>query len=197
MTGELAQIIALASHGNEYLTTGELPNDFYPSNSTFKFCKKVDFIELKKSFFSSKRKDKMIADTPTFWFETLRKSGCRKLRLYFQPSADQSIAKDHRLAGLVGGGGTWLIEAVYPDYSDYWTSQWEVKDENDPDDEIWHVIYLLISKHNKPINLNIDLDTTRQKLHPKSEVLPYFDANDLPSFANLAFFHASVPFSPS
>lgn len=55
MTGELAQIIALASYGNAFLTTGEWSRDFYTSHSTFQFCRKVDFIELKKSFFSSKR----------------------------------------------------------------------------------------------------------------------------------------------
>ncbi len=44
MTGTLAQLIALTAYGNAYLTTGNLPDDFYPSNTTFQFCKTVDFV---------------------------------------------------------------------------------------------------------------------------------------------------------
>jgi hypothetical protein len=166
MTGTLAQLIALTAYGNAYLATGNLL-DFYPSNTTFQFCKSVDFVAFKKPFlFSnfSKPKETIVAATPTDWFKLVEKDGCKKLRLYFQYSKDQSLAQDHKLAGMVGGGGTWLIEAIYDNDSDYWANRWEVKDQNAEDRKIWKVSYVMAASHNKTTNLQVDLDSTKEKI---------------------------------
>ncbi len=97
------------------------------------------------------------------WFRMLKQEGCQKLRLYFQYSKDQSFTLDHRLAGLVGGGGTWLIETVYDDYSDYWANRWEVKDQNEPDRKIWKVSYGLTASRNQTTNMRVDLDDIKNK----------------------------------
>jgi hypothetical protein len=89
MTGTLAQLIGLTTYGNAYLMKGNLPNDFYPSNTIFQFCKTVDFITIKKVYFISKLKEAVVADNPLKWFLMLKKDGCKKLRLYFQNSKDQ------------------------------------------------------------------------------------------------------------
>lgn len=112
MTGTLAQIIALTAFGNDFLKNGTIPTDFNTANTTFQFCNKVDFREFKKLFFFLKPKETVIASTPTEWFQYLKSDGCKHLRLYFEYSKDQSFAKDQKLAGLVGGGGSWLIEAI-------------------------------------------------------------------------------------
>ncbi|MCB0429153.1 MAG: hypothetical protein H6585_00380 [Flavobacteriales bacterium] len=164
MTGNLAQLIALATYGNAYLTTGSLPDDFYPANTTFQFCRSVDFLALRKTFFFSKPKETIVAVTPIDWFKMLKKDSCKKIRLYFQYSKDQSFAKDHKLAGLVGGGGTWLIETIFDSYSDYWVGRWEVKDPNAPDHNIWKVSYDLIAPHNRTTDIKVNLDGVKKKI---------------------------------
>src|SRR4030095_2007332 len=165
MTGILAQIITLTAYGNDYLKNGKIPNDFYPSNTAFQFCNKVDFIEFKKSILFSKLKESVVASNPTEWFKFLKDEGCKHLRLYFEYSKDQSFAKDHKLAGLVGGGGTWLIEAIYVNYSNYWANRWEVTNQNAPDRKIWTVSYGMTAKKQHTRNLQIDNQKAKDKLN--------------------------------
>lgn len=164
MAGTLAQLISLTTYGNAYLATGDLPADFNTTNSTFQFCKTVDFVAMKKPFFFSKPKETIVAITPTDWFKMIKKDGCKKLRLYFQNSKDQSLAQEHKLAGMVGGGGTWLIEAIHENYSDYWANRWEVKDQNDPDQRIWKVSYGLTASHDKTTNMKVNLDSIKEEM---------------------------------
>ena len=110
MIGNLAQIITLTTFGNCYLRTGRLKPDFYPKNTSFQFCKSVDFRHVKKSIFSSKSKEIVVAKDPVKWFKLLKRDACIKLRLRYCHSSNQSFAPDHMLAGLVGGGvgnGLW------------------------------------------------------------------------------------------
>ena len=164
MTGTLAQIIALTAFGNDYLKNEKVPTDFNSKNTTFQFCNKVDFREFKKSFFFSKTKEIVIANNPTDWFSYLKTDGCKHLRLYFEYSKDQSFAKDHKLAGLVGGGGNWLIEAVYDNYSNYWANRWEVTNQNASDRKIWTVNYGMTVKKQHVSNLQIDNEKIKEKL---------------------------------
>lgn len=164
MTGTLAQIIALTAFGNDYLKNGKVPIDFNSANTTFQFCNKVDFREFKKQFFFSKPKENVVSINPTEWFSYLKTDGCKHLRLYFEYSKDQSFAKDHQLAGLVGGGGSWLIEAVYDNYSNYWANRWEVTDQNASDRKIWTVNYGMTLKKQHISNLQIDNQKIKEKL---------------------------------
>jgi hypothetical protein len=164
MTGILSQIIALTGYGNDYLKNGTIPNDFNSANSTFQFCNKVDFREFEKKIFFSKLKEKVVANSPTEWFKYLKADGCKHLRLYFEYSKDQSFAKDHKLAGLVGGGGTWLIEAIYDNYSNYWANRWEVTNQNAADQRIWSVNYGLTARKQHKSDLQIDNQIVKDKL---------------------------------
>jgi len=65
---------------------------------------------------------------------------------------------------IVGGGGVWLIEAVYNDYSNYWVSRWEVTNRNSADRRIWAVNYSLLSKGQPTKNLQIDNQLVKNKL---------------------------------
>lgn len=164
MTGNLSQIVTLTTFGNDYLKNGKLPVDFYPNNTSFQFCNKVDFREFKSTFFFKKLKEIVIAENPNEWFKYLKRDGCKKLRLYFQSSKDQSMAKDHKLAGMVGGGGTWLIEAVYDTYSNGWANRWSVTKQDDPDHKIWTVNYGMTVKKLPTIDLQIDQTEIKLKL---------------------------------
>jgi hypothetical protein len=53
---------------------------------------------------------------------------------------------DRMLAGFVGGGGRWLIEAVNPPGSDDWPARWEVGDRTRADRKIWRVTYGRVSR---------------------------------------------------
>jgi hypothetical protein len=164
MTGILAQIIALTAYGNDFLKNGKVLTDFNSTNTTFQFCNKIDFREFKKQFFFSKPKEKVVAENPIKWFEFLKTDGCKHLRLYFEYSKDQSFAKDHKLAGLVGGGGTWLIEAIYDSYSNYWANRWEVTNQNATDNKIWTVNYGITIAKQHISNLQIDNEKAKLKL---------------------------------
>jgi len=164
MTGTLAQIISLTAYGNDYLKNGKIPSDFDSANKTFQFCNRVDFREFKKQFSFSKQKESVVAKTPTEWYQYLKIDGCKHLRLYFEYSKDQSFAKDHKLAGLAGGGGSWLIEAIYDNYSNYWANRWEVTNQNAPDRKIWTVNYGMTVKKQHTSNLQIDNQKVKEKL---------------------------------
>lgn len=138
MTGELAQIINLITHYN----SGIFDEDLYNNNSQYQSCDTLRFVRFKKKLFGGFKEVEFLSTT-TEWFEYLRKSNCLKLNLVFQ--SDNSQAPDHKLAGMVGGGGSWFIEAVHNYYSSYWQPRWEVKNNiNDDDKRIWIITYGLV-----------------------------------------------------
>jgi hypothetical protein len=145
MVGTLAQLVALIAHGNAFLDTGHEAQDFYPSNSTFQFCNKVGFVKVKKLFGV---KEFEVARTPVDWFSFLKANGCRRLSLLYSPSSNPPFP-DHKLAGLVGGGGTWYIASGFSGHADYWIGRWEVTDRNAADRRIWKVTYDRVAENAK------------------------------------------------
>lgn len=165
MTGTLAQIIAITAFGNDFLKNDSLPIDLDITNTTFQFCNKVDFREFKKQFFFSKPKERIVSHNPIEWFKHIKAGGCQYLRLYFKPSDDQKLARDYRMAGFVGGGGTWFIEAIYDSYSNYWTNRWEATNQNATDHKIWAVNYGATITKQRTADLQINNEDIKNKLH--------------------------------
>ncbi len=165
MTGILAQLVAVTTYGNNYLAYDYLPAGFYPENSTFRFCNKVDFVEFHKPLFSKNFKESIVAPAPPEWFKYLKKDGCTKLRLFFQGKNDQTGTKEYKLAGMVGGGGTWYIEAVHKGYSNFWSSRWQVHDPRAADQKIWVVNYGRTSSRQKTLNIQVEQGRVREKLY--------------------------------
>ena len=118
MTGTLSQVITLTSFGNDFLLSNEEDTDF-TGKLSIQFCNKIDFIILDKT--ESPGAEKIMLD-PNEWYQYLKNAGCKKLRLFYKGSVDQSFAKDYKLAGLIGGGGTWFIMAVYDKHSNAWVN---------------------------------------------------------------------------
>jgi hypothetical protein len=164
MTGILAQVISLTSYGNAFLQAGELTEDFYPSHSTFQFCNKVDFKNFLKRIFSSSPREVLMANDPNEWFRVLKKNGCKKIRLFYQPTDNKEPIPDYKLAGLVGGGGTWMIETIYGRYSHYWFNRWEVTKKDDPDGKIWSVSYAMTDKDQPVTDVQKDIRETSSLL---------------------------------
>lgn len=141
MTGTLSQLLSLITYGNQYLKNIELPKNYYPENTAFKFCNQVNFIDL-QPVEGGKPLEQLWAAEPLAWFERLKLDGCIRLMAYYHPSeGNEQGTPDHKLAGFIGGGGTWLIEAVYEAHSDFWAERWEVSRPDDPDQLIWAVSY--------------------------------------------------------
>ena len=186
MTGTLAQLIALTAFGSYYLKNGIIPADFGLTNSTFQFCNKVNFVTFKKAFFSKNFKENIVANDPKAWFDSLKSKGCKHLRLYFESSADQSSAPDHKLAGFVGGGGSWLIEAIYDNYSNYWANRWEVTDQEADDNRIWTVSYGLTATRQAINNLQFDNEAIKQELRQTLTAIANFaNKNDLEHWGDI------------
>jgi len=173
MTGTLAQIISLVSYGNEYFLHGNLPEHFYPTNTVFKFCNSVDFVKFNAVSKTSNTEEFVVANDPKDWYKQLADKGIKFLRLFYQPSADQSRVKDHQMAGMIGGGGTWLIEAVYENHSDFWQDRWEVTRKDDPNSQIWSVKYGLVAPNESTRNMQLELPQLRENL---SDVLSKISA---------------------
>jgi len=151
MQTTIAQLIALTTWGNATLNKDQALSsyDFYPGNSTCRFCEFVHFADVKNNMRDWSHN--AIANSPSEWFEWLKREGVTNLRLC-QGASDQAhpgIAHipDRMLAGFIGGGGRWMIEATRPTGADYWEARWEVGDRTQPDKKIWRVTYGWIASH--------------------------------------------------
>ncbi|MBL7723778.1 MAG: hypothetical protein JNK27_06500 [Chitinophagaceae bacterium] len=162
MDDTLSQKLSLISYGNEYINTGN-PAPCYNQHAVFKYCKKLSFKTYKESFFS---KEKAVAagNNPEEWFQFLKKDDCRELKLFYQHTKDQSQFKDYKTAGLVGGGGTWLIEAVYKKYSDFWYAHWNYQQHENPEQQGWLVEYEAVARKKPTINLQLLLNPVKNEL---------------------------------
>ena len=137
MVGDLAQIIALASHGNAYLSNDSLAFTFYPESSVFQGCKRVtlrtglrdDPVEMANEVLD-----------PLQWFGFLSSKGCKRLFLA-RGIGRPSRIPDHVAVAFVGGGTQWFIGAQLRDRTLYWAGTstfkgmcWEV--EYEPIDQV-------------------------------------------------------------
>jgi hypothetical protein len=118
VNGEIAQLVALVTHGNAWLVDGGRAPELFPAHTTFQFVADIRFADL--------------AGSTAAWFERLRDRRVRRLRLAL-PSVDP------RFAGLAGGvAGKIVTEAGR---REAWTPAWSVKDAHAPDQRVWSVTY--------------------------------------------------------
>jgi len=141
MNGILSQILSLISYGNHHLKFADVDAQYFPHNVAFKFCNQVSFLHLGAEP-NGADGEKVVAADPLSWFNLLKQENCKELKAYYHPSEEnEQGTPDYKLAGFVGGGGIWLIEAIYPTHSDFWASRWEVNQPDAPDQNIWSVSY--------------------------------------------------------
>jgi hypothetical protein len=74
------------------------------------------------------------------------------------------MARDHQMAGMVGGGGTWLIEAVFGKYSDFWENYWSVTRQGAEDRKIWSVDYALTAERRGIVNMKYNQAAAKGEL---------------------------------
>ncbi len=163
MIGNIVQMIALVTYGNAYLSGERLPEGSYPRNKVFSSSGSVDFRD---------GSGNVLADSPPEWFEHIKDKGCLKLRLYHQVSSNNDTP-DHMLAGFVGGGGTWLIEAVYPEFSDMWIDRWMVS-EDESGKTSWIVNYILAAEKQPDIERFASPDDVKRQFEEALEQISLF-----------------------
>lgn len=141
MNGTVSLVIALVSYGNAYLASDDTNHILDFNNSTLIYNNSLIFTDK-----ITVSKTGIIADSPQQWFAYLKKSGCKKLKIYYRHSDDQSQFKDFENEIFIGGGGVWMIEAVYNNYSKYWGFIQDVTKPKASDNRIWSIQFF-ISEH--------------------------------------------------
>jgi hypothetical protein len=120
MNGDLAALIALCLHGNEWLASGTgNPPALDAGNSTFQYVERVHATCPRRRLLGTRRWE---ADSVAEWLRFVEGTGARRLSL------------------VVGGasGGRWALVDDAP-APRLWQSHWAVRDRNRPDRRIWAV----------------------------------------------------------
>jgi hypothetical protein len=144
MNGHIANAVAIVCAGNQYLAGKDIAG-FWPGAPVFNFMKLVEFRHPPASG-NDTDEYPLVAANPMQWFAAL-KPWCVGLRLHNVKPArgptQQIGTPDRMLAGMVGGGQRWLIEAVGKTESEIWEAFHRVGDRNDPERRIWMCTHIL------------------------------------------------------
>lgn len=146
MNGPIAQLVAIALHGNGILAGTPATSDFLQTNTSAQFCETVRFVRYERAFFGFGREQEVaVAESPNRWFSYLQENGAARLLIRWQAGRD-STTPDRMLAGFVGGGGEWALIVRFDDGRfERWMAKWEVGDQKRSDRKIWRVTYACVS----------------------------------------------------
>lgn len=164
MTEELAQLIAIITRGNEFLTHGPDRVGKYLADTNVYGLDSMLFTEWSRPFLFSKRKRILVAESLLEWYEYVKANGCEKLLLYHDTAESVTHAKDHKLAGFKGGGGIWMIEACDKKRSNYWMRVYEKPDPEILSEELPKIQLMMAARKRQSIKLQADEVTVRQEL---------------------------------
>jgi hypothetical protein len=172
MNGEIAQLIAVTCHANAFLTDSSI-GEFFPGNSTCKFCEYVRFADLRRSWFG-KIEERQVAATPDEWFRYLTKRGIVSLILS-QIAQNRVGFPDRMSAAFVGGGGVWLSYARHKNgLVEPWRARWEIGNREASNQRIWRVTYTRISDSATDAITNADLPSCERRLRSALQTISIF-----------------------
>jgi len=157
MNNKLAQIIALITYGNEYLSSFPYDGlDLFSLHSTFQTVSEVSFYK-KKTLQDTSKKTRVVAKDTRTWFSFLKSQGVQYLKLDLLNI--QNYLPLH-IPSVFTSGGAWVIQT---DKKTCWQSKWYLKKHRDPECRIWAVGYWECD--NLPVLMDFpDLDTAYQDL---------------------------------
>lgn len=161
MIGNIEQMVALVSHGNDFLRTGRMDPTFSPGYSVFLYCNRVDFRVVTKRRLFFKGKESVVAGDPNGWFKYLREGRFDTLHFKYTHSKEETMP-DFALAGMVGGGGKWMIQAISGNEFVLWNEYWDAQPDRQ-DEEIWAVTYFTDGKRHeyKPVRYDVVANLSR------------------------------------
>lgn len=185
MQGTIAQVVSLTVYGNAFLSGRDIRN-FYPSNTTFKFCEYVRFVDLKRK--QQIWEESPYATDPIGWLSRVQNEGACALRMIYKASEGASLGasvSDRMLVGFVGGGGRWLVEVQKKTGCDYWEGGWKVGDKDREDQLIWQVKYGRIVANQPRMRLDLpDSLALKERLASNlKEISAFARAQKLEGFA--------------
>lgn len=164
MNGHIAAAVAIVCAGNQYIAGKDITG-FWPGAPVFTFMKLSEFRAQPVSG-NDADDHPLVAADPMAWFESL-KPWCKGLRLInVAPTRgpnQQLDVPDRMLAGFVGGGQRWLIEAAGETTSEIWEPFHRLGDRNDPDRRIWLCTHILAEKAPRA---ELDAEAARLPLDP-------------------------------
>lgn len=171
----LAQIIAVAGYGNDYLRNGKTLANFSEAHSVFQTYSKVLFKEI---ILRQNPEESIVANNPVEWFRYLKNDGCACLRLCFRRPEEQRFLDERIVNELTGYDMEWLIEAVYENYSNYWARK-TVQDKSER-----AVVFARIAKAQEITNMQIDnQDVKRRMSELLAELAEFAEAKNLEGFS--------------
>ena len=144
MNGELAQAIALATHGTAWLRdpAARLPAALAMDSSTFQYLRSVEFTLEERRWLGPRRLRATMPDVAT-WLERLRGNGIERLWLVIPAVRGHRLGSHvidaHMLAGFAGGA-EWLLQGTGRS-NELWSAAWEVGAPQAEDNRIWDVRY--------------------------------------------------------
>lgn len=157
MNGELAQIMAIASHGSAWLHRPDTdPPRLELESSTFRFVRSVSFVAPGGSAVAGSQ----AVDGVAPWLLMLRDRGVERLRLIAR-SADGALPDP--IAAAFAGGGGWGLVTVGASPA-LWRAAWTVGDRKAPDQRIWDVRYTGVAIPPTAIPSGPPVDVARQRL---------------------------------
>ncbi len=151
MVGYVAQIITIASYGNEFLNDGIEKLDSR-SHSSFHAIGDPAFKDKVSHDFDD------VLDTNE-WFHYLKDHGCRKIRIFYNV-VDESIS-----GVMIDESIEWLLETVFDDYSDFWTYDFRYGSSG------WWARVIKTASHQPIMKRHDDLELRKRDLDAKLEVM--------------------------
>lgn len=139
MNGVVAQLIALTGHGNLCLSASNAASTPLSSNSTFQFVNEVKFVRLGPLL--GRLRQRVVAETPEAWYETLRDQGVTRLFLSRTIASAISIRDLGFRTVLIGDEKPVIVANRRGATSDLWVADWRVSSLHASDRRIWSVRY--------------------------------------------------------
>jgi len=145
MVGTTAQLVALTCRLNA-LRRGLPVEQFFLGHSTARFCRSIEYMRPKRRLIPwTTRKWVVVDPTPDAWCSRLIAEGFQRACL-FHTSGRKIGLSDRMTAGLVGGGGRWMLGVLWQSTADLWEAAWNVAEPDAPDHRIWSVQYGLVAE---------------------------------------------------
>jgi hypothetical protein len=148
MNGELAQIIAIATHGSMWLRDRRSVdlNAFVAGNSTFQYVAHMNFDG---------------AGALPEWLAARADDGVERLWLAHAPLAADGGPLSPHLAAAFAGGGSGAILAPGSRTSTMWRATWGVTDRDAPDRRIWSATYRYLEVDVAPVRPAVEATANR------------------------------------
>jgi hypothetical protein len=148
MNGELAALVAVCLHGNEWLASGHGPAPAVDTaNSSFRFVERVHVTCRRRRLVGT---TVWQADGVAAWLRFLKESRVERLALATAASPRPDLPEP--IAASFANGGRWgIVSDGSP--SRLWQSRWSVHDRNRPDQRIWVVEFAGTRLRSAPVHI--------------------------------------------